>query len=82
MDLQKPILITGSAGFIGFHISLKMLEAGWTVIGLDNMNDYYDVKLKQDRLSLLVQYPSFKFFRFNLGDNSSIEKLFKSIHST
>ncbi|MFZ0928748.1 MAG: NAD-dependent epimerase [Syntrophobacteraceae bacterium] len=76
MDLQKPVLVTGAAGFIGFHIALKMLEAGWTVKGLDNINDYYDVKLKQDRLSLLLQYPGFKFFKLNLEDHSSIEELF------
>ena len=77
MDFRKPILVTGAAGFIGFHIALKMLEAGWIVTGLDNINDYYDVRLKQDRLSLLLQYPAFKFFKLNLEDHSSIEELFK-----
>ena len=76
MDLRKPILVTGAAGFIGFHIALKMLEAGWIVAGLDNINDYYDVRLKQDRLSLLLQYPGFKFFKLSLEDHSSIEELF------
>ena len=82
MDFRKPILVTGAAGFIGFHIALKMLEAGWIVTGLDNINDYYDVRLKQDRLSLLLQYPAFNLFKLNLEDHSSIEESLKSIHST
>lgn len=73
MDFRKPILVTGAAGFIGFHIALKMLEAGWIVTGLDNINDYYDVRLKRDRLSLLLQYPGFKFFKLDLENHSSIE---------
>ena len=77
MDLQKPVLVTGAAGFIGFHIALKMLEAGRTVAGLDNINDYYDVRLKQDRISQLAKHSGFKFLRCNLEDHSSIEELFK-----
>ena len=80
MDLQKPILVTGAAGFIGFHITLKLLEAGRIVTGLDNINDYYDVKLKQDRLSLLDKHPGFKFFKLDLQDHHAIEELFK-VHS-
>ena len=53
-----------------------MLEAGRTVAGLDNINDYYDVKLKQDRLSLLARYPGFSFFRLNLEDHPAVEELF------
>jgi UDP-glucuronate 4-epimerase len=78
VDPQKPILVTGSAGFIGFHIALKMLQAGRTVAGLDNINDYYDVRLKHDRLSLLERYPGFQFFRLNLEDHSSVEELFNA----
>lgn len=77
MDLQKSILVTGAAGFIGFHLALKMLETGLTVAGLDNLNDYYDVRLKQDRLSLLTRHPGFKFFKLDLEDHVSIEALFK-----
>lgn len=76
MDLQKPVLITGAAGFIGFHIALKLLESGRTIAGLDNINDYYDVRLKQDRLLLLGRYPGFKFFKLDLEDHTSIEELF------
>jgi UDP-glucuronate 4-epimerase len=76
MDIGKPILVTGAAGFIGFHIALKMLESGRQVAGLDNINDYYDVRLKRDRLSLLAKYPNFKFLLLDLEDHVSIEKLF------
>ncbi|SPF43072.1 Protein CapI [Syntrophobacter sp. SbD1] len=76
MDLQKPVLVTGAAGFIGFHIALKMLEAGLPVAGLDNLNDYYDVRIKQDRLSLLARHAGFKFFKLGLEDHPSIERLF------
>jgi UDP-glucuronate 4-epimerase len=77
MDLKKPVLVTGAAGFIGFHIALKMLEAGRSVTGLDNINDYYDVGLKQDRLALLSRHPGFKFLKLDLKDDNSIEKFFK-----
>jgi UDP-glucuronate 4-epimerase len=78
MNFQKPILVTGAAGFIGFHIASKLLEAGRTVAGLDNVNDYYDVKLKENRLSLLCKYPGFKFFKLDLEDHPSVEKLFSA----
>ncbi len=77
MDLHKPVLVTGAAGFIGFHISLRLLRAGWKVTGVDNINDYYDVRLKQDRLSLLAEYPGFNFFRVDLSDQHSIEDIFQ-----
>jgi UDP-glucuronate 4-epimerase len=56
---EKIALITGSAGFIGFHVSLKLLKEGWRVIGVDCMSDYYDVSLKNRRESILLQYPSY-----------------------
>jgi len=77
MDPQKPVLITGAAGFIGFHIALKLLEAGRNVTGLDNVNDYYDVCLKRDRLALLGRHPGFEFFKLDLKDDSSIEGFFE-----
>ncbi len=55
-------LITGAAGFIGFHLSKRLLEAGCRVFGVDNLNDYYDPKLKQDRLDMLKVYPAFTIF--------------------
>jgi UDP-glucuronate 4-epimerase len=62
------ILVTGAAGFIGFHTSQYLLERGDEVIGIDNLNDYYDVQLKRDRLSVLYQHPNFKFSQIDLAD--------------
>jgi UDP-glucuronate 4-epimerase len=70
------VLVTGAAGFIGFHTSLKLLARGDEVIGLDNLNDYYDVKLKQDRLRQLEEKPRFRFVRLDLADKAGMEKLF------
>jgi len=56
---QKVALVTGSAGFIGFHVSKRLLEAGWKVIGVDCMSDYYDVQLKHERESLLFNFPNY-----------------------
>ena len=74
--LSKRILITGCAGFIGFHLSRRLLEDGFTVIGLDNLNDYYDVNLKKDRLSILKQHSSFSFYKIDLSDRSNLDKMF------
>jgi UDP-glucuronate 4-epimerase len=75
--MSKKILVTGSAGFIGFHLSKKLSEGDWEVVGLDNMNNYYDVKLKTDRLNLLLQQRNFKFHKLDLVDREGIKKLFK-----
>lgn len=71
------ILVTGSAGFIGFHLSKRLLEAGHTVEGIDNINDYYDVKLKQDRLELLNKYSEFNFFEVDLINKDEIFNYFE-----
>ncbi|HEP1062519.1 NAD-dependent epimerase [Klebsiella aerogenes] len=68
-------LVTGAAGFIGFHVSQRLLEAGHAVIGIDNMNDYYDVNLKQARLDLL-DYPLFSFVKLDIADREGMAKLF------
>lgn len=68
-------LVTGAAGFIGFHISQRLLAAGHTVVGVDNMNDYYDVNLKQARLDLL-DFPLFSFVRLDIADRIGMEELF------
>ena len=71
------ILVTGAAGFIGFHLSKKLLENGYEMIGLDNLNDYYDISLKEARLNLLQKYPAFTFHRLDIADQHDIAKLFK-----
>ncbi len=70
------ILVTGAAGFIGFHTAKQLLERGDTVVGLDNFNDYYDVDLKNSRAAILNDYPNFKMVRLDLNDRDGIEKLF------
>lgn len=71
------VLVTGVAGFIGFHLGKKLLERGDEVIGLDNMNDYYDVTLKEARLTQLQGPARFTFHRLDLADREGITKLFE-----
>ena len=70
------ILVTGAAGFIGFHTSKRLLERGDTVVGLDNFNDYYDVRLKEARAAILADYDAFNMVRSDLADREAIEALF------
>jgi len=70
------VLVTGAAGFIGFHLSQNLLERGDTVIGLDNLNNYYDVSLKEARLSRLLAHNNFSFVKLNLEDRQQITDLF------
>ena len=67
------VLVTGAAGFIGFHLSKRLLEQGNTVIGLDNLNDYYDVSLKKNRLAQLQPFPEFTFYPVDLADRAGME---------
>ncbi|ULO08639.1 NAD-dependent epimerase [Paenibacillus sp. 19GGS1-52] len=76
VDNTKTYLITGAAGFIGMHLSQKLLELGCRVIGLDNINDYYDINLKYSRLDILSKYDSFVFHKADLVDKVYLEKLF------
>ena len=74
----KNALVTGAAGFIGFHLSKRLLDDGYRVFGLDNLNDYYDPQLKQDRLEILKKYPAFSFHRVDLADADGLEAIFRA----
>jgi len=71
------ILVTGSAGFIGSTLSIRLLERGDEVIGVDNLNDYYDVELKKARLQRLLNYPGFTDVRLDIIDATQVKKLFE-----
>ena len=71
-----PILVTGAAGFIGHHVSLKLLERGEEIIGLDNVNDYYDVSLKRARLERLVPHAKFRFVEADIADSETLPRVF------
>ena len=77
---QNKIFITGVAGFIGSFLAKKLLEDGYHIIGLDNINDYYDVKLKHCRLDMLKQHPSFTFIQGDLANKALIENIFAEYH--
>ena len=77
MKPTEKILVTGNAGFIGFHLSKKLLEKGFKVIGLDNVNDYYDIGIKKDRLKILKNSKNFIFFKVNLSSEKKIDEIFK-----
>src|SRR2546427_9672862 len=71
------ILLTGVAGFIGFHLARRLMADGHEVYGIDNVNDYYDPSLKQARLSLLLPEPGFSFQRLDIADSEAIARLFR-----
>lgn len=71
-------LVTGAAGFIGFHVTQRLLAAGHQVVGLDNLNDYYDVNLKTARLDLIKNHPEFTFVKGDLADREDIAELFQT----
>lgn len=71
------ILVTGAAGFIGFHACLRFVQAGHTVVGIDTLNDYYSPALKEDRLKLLREAAGFRFERLDLADDAGMAALFK-----
>jgi len=73
----KKILVTGAAGFIGFHLSKRLLEEGCEVVGLDIVNDYYDPAIKEARLDILRPYDRFKFAKIDLADRDAMASLFR-----
>jgi len=75
-DLKQAVLVTGAAGFIGFHTVQRLLAEGHRVVGIDNLNDYYDPKLKTDRLALLEGREGFRFHHLDLCDRDGMEALF------
>ncbi|MCA1956905.1 MAG: NAD-dependent epimerase [Nitrospira sp.] len=74
--MNSPILVTGAAGFIGFHTAKRLLDRGDAVIGLDNLNDYYDVRLKEARLAQLTPYRDFRFIKLDLANRQGMRDLF------
>jgi len=76
-EKKDKILVTGCAGFIGLHLCKKLLELGYDVIGIDNLNDYYDVNLKIKRLSILQNKSSFTFIKTNISNMNALENVFK-----
>lgn len=80
LDVTKTYLITGGAGFIGFHLSRSLLEKGAKVIGFDNLNDYYEVSLKEARLAILEKYEKYTFVKGDLSDNADVFRLFQEYH--
>jgi UDP-glucuronate 4-epimerase len=72
----EPILVTGAAGFIGYHVARRLLETGRPVVGIDNLNAYYDPKLKDARLAELAKLPGFKFVKLDLADRAGMGALF------
>jgi UDP-glucuronate 4-epimerase len=73
---NSPVLVTGVAGFIGFYVAKRLLDRGDSVIGLDNLNDYYDVRLKEARLAQLTPYRDFRFIKLDLANRQGMRDLF------
>ena len=77
MKNKKKYLITGSAGFIGFHLAKKLLQDGFIVVGVDNLNNYYDQKLKKERNKILGKYKNYKFNKIDIKNHEKLEKIFR-----
>ncbi|MDD4110550.1 MAG: GDP-mannose 4,6-dehydratase [Clostridia bacterium] len=75
---MKKILITGVAGFIGFHLAEKLLKNNYLIVGIDNLNSYYDVNLKEERLKKLVDYSTFVFVKGDISNAKDVDNLFKT----
>jgi len=77
--MSRRLLVTGAAGFIGYHLSERLLQQGDEVVGLDNLNDYYEVSLKEARLSRLQNSQRFRFLKTDLGDRMGLEKIWAEV---
>ena len=77
LDVNKTYFITGGAGFIGFYLSKLLLEKGARVIGIDNLNDYYEVSLKESRLAILKEFPSYHFVKGDIADKDVVFLIFQ-----
>lgn len=76
------VLVTGAAGFIGYHLSKRLLEESIDVIGIDNLNEYYDSNLKKDRLEVLTNYSNFQFHRIDIKNKVDVDEIFKKYSPT
>ena len=74
--MSERIIVTGSAGFIGMHLCRSLLDDGFKVLGIDNLNDYYDPKLKHARLDQLTPYENFTFQKIDISDRGSLTEAF------
>lgn len=75
--MNNKVLITGGAGFIGFHLSNLLLNKGYQVIGIDNLNDYYDIRIKEGRLAILQAKENYTFYKIDIKDKEDVDNLFK-----
>ena len=76
---MNPVLITGAAGFIGMHCAKRLLAQGVPVVGIDNLNNYYDVALKQARLNELRPFANFRFVELDVADRDGMARLFAEV---
>lgn len=74
---SRSAVVTGAAGFIGFHVAKELLEQGWRVVGIDSITDYYDPRIKRKRLALLGRHPKFRFYKANIAKYATLEKILK-----
>ncbi len=77
---KKNLLITGAAGFIGYHLSKSLLKDGFDVYGVDNVNDYYDINLKYNRLNELKKFPNFSFYKLDISNYEDLSNVFQKIN--